>query len=137
VAEAPAARVRLDKWLWAARFFKTRRLAVEAIQGGRVRLGGAPPKPGKEVRAGDRVEITIGQATWSVVVRGVSEYRRPAPEAALLYEETAESRERRERGAAERRLAAPLGADLPGRPSKRDRRRIEALRGRRPGGRRA
>jgi ribosome-associated heat shock protein Hsp15 len=128
VAEGPD-RVRLDKWLWAARFFKTRRLAVEAIQGGKVRIGDAAAKPSKDVRAGDRLTITSGQITWTVDVRGVNEHRRPASEAVLLYEETPESRELRERRAAERRAAPPLGADLPGRPSKRDRRQIEALRG--------
>ena len=122
-------RVRLDKWLWAARFFKTRRLAVEAIQGGKVRMGDAPAKPAKDVRAGDRLTITAGQTTWTVDVLGVNEHRRPASEAQLLYTETPESRELRERRAAERRAAPPLGADLPGRPSKRDRRQIEALRG--------
>ena len=128
MAEGPD-RVRLDKWLWAARFFKTRRLAVEAIQGGKVRIGDAPAKPAKDVRAGDRLTITSGQITWTVDVLGVNEHRRPASEAQLLYEETPESRELRERRAAERRAAPPLGADLPGRPSKRDRRQIEALRG--------
>jgi ribosome-associated heat shock protein Hsp15 len=128
VAEGPD-RVRLDKWLWAARFFKTRRLAVEAIQGGKVRIGDAPAKPAKDVRAGDRLTITAGQTTWTVDVLGVNEHRRPASEAQLLYRETPESRELRERRAAERRAAPPLGADLPGRPSKRDRRQIEALRG--------
>ena len=128
MAEGPD-RVRLDKWLWAARFFKTRRLAVEAIQGGKVRIGDAPAKPAKDVRAGDRLTITAGQTTWTVDVLGVNEHRRPASEAQLLYEETAESRELRERRASERRAAPPLGADLVGRPSKRDRRQIEALRG--------
>jgi ribosome-associated heat shock protein Hsp15 len=128
VAESPD-RVRLDKWLWAARFFKTRRLAVEAIQGGKVRIGDAPAKPAKDVRAGDRLTITAGQTTWTVDVLGVNEHRRPASEAQLLYEETPESRELRERRSAERRAAPPLGADLVGRPSKRDRRQIEALRG--------
>jgi len=98
-------RVRVDKWLWAARFFKTRGLASEAIQGGRVHVGGVRAKPAKEVRVGDTLEITIGQAAWTVVVRRLSDRRGPAVEAALLYEETPESRERRERLAAERRAA--------------------------------
>ena len=123
------AKCRLDKWLWAARFFKTRRLAVEAIQGGKVRIGDATAKPAKDVRAGDRLTITVGQVTWTVDVLGVNDHRRPAPEAQLLYAETDESRELRERRASERRAAPPLGADLVGRPSKRDRRQIEALRG--------
>jgi ribosome-associated heat shock protein Hsp15 len=121
-------RVRVDKWLWAARFFKTRGLAAEAIQGGRVHLGGVRAKPAKEVRVGDMLDITIGQTPWTVVVRAVSERRGPASEAALLYEETAESRERRERLAAERRVAPPPGSEFRGRPTKRDRRRIEAIR---------
>jgi ribosome-associated heat shock protein Hsp15 len=121
-------RVRVDKWLWAARFFKTRGLAAEAIQGGRVHLGGVRAKPAKEVRVGDTLDITIGQTPWTVVVRAVSERRGPASEAALLYEETPESRERRERLAAERRVAPPPGAEFHGRPTKRDRRRIEAIR---------
>ncbi len=121
-------RVRLDKWLWAARFFKTRGLAAEAIQGGRVHLGGARAKPAKEVRAGDTLEVTVGQTAWTVVVRAVSDRRGPAAQAALLYEETAESRERRERQAAERRFAPTPGAEFQGRPTKRDRRRIAAIR---------
>jgi ribosome-associated heat shock protein Hsp15 len=131
----PAERTRVDKWLWAARFVKTRGLAVEAVNGGRVEVNGQRVKPSKEIRAGDRLEITIGQVRTSVVVRGISARRGPASEAALLYEETAESREARERQAAERRLAAP-DAELGGRPTKRDRRRFEAAlrsRGRRLG----
>jgi ribosome-associated heat shock protein Hsp15 len=127
MAETPE-RVRIDKWLWAARFVKTRALAVEAIQGGRVDVNGARAKPGKEVRAGDLVEISFGPTRWSVVVRAAGDRRGPASQAALLYEETDESRERRERLAAERRAAGALGADLGARPTKRDRRRIEALR---------
>jgi ribosome-associated heat shock protein Hsp15 len=120
--------VRLDRWLWAARFFKTRSRAVEAIQGGRVHLEGTRAKPSREVRAGDRLDITIGESRWTVVVTGVSERRGPAGDAAQLYEETPESRERRARRASERRLAPAFGADLEGRPTKRDRRRIEAFR---------
>jgi len=121
-------RVRLDKWLWAARFFKTRGLAAEAIQGGRVHVGGVRAKAAREVRPGDTLEITAGQTAWTVVVRAVSARRGPASEAALLYEETAESRERRERRAAERRAAPVPGAEFQGRPTKRDRRRIAAIR---------
>jgi ribosome-associated heat shock protein Hsp15 len=127
MAEAPE-RVRIDKWLWAARFVKTRALAVEAINGGRVEVNGARAKPGKEVRAGDRVDISFGATRWSVVVRVSGDRRGPASQAALLYEETEESRARRERQAAERKFAAPPGADLGTRPTKRDRRRIEAVR---------
>jgi ribosome-associated heat shock protein Hsp15 len=122
--------VRLDKWLWAARLVKTRGLAVEAIGGGRVHLNGARVKPSKEIRPGDRLEITVGQVRREVVVRGVAERRGPAREAVLLYEETPESVAARERHAAERRLAPPPAPSGP-RPTKRDRRRLQAARGRR------
>ncbi|MFN8123597.1 MAG: RNA-binding S4 domain-containing protein [Thermoleophilia bacterium] len=125
-----AQKVRIDRWLWAARFVKTRSLAAEAINGGRVDVNGVRAKPSKEVGAGDTVEVTIGQSRWTVTVLGVSERRGPASEAQLLYEESEESRERRAREAAQRRMAAPLGAELGARPTKRDRRRIEALRDR-------
>jgi ribosome-associated heat shock protein Hsp15 len=121
--------VRIDKWLWAARFCKTRGLATEAVLGGRVRLNDERVKPAKAVRAHDVVEIRIGEMRWTVVVRGVAEKRGSARVAATLYEETAESIAERERVAAERRLSRPLGADLGGpRPTKQDRRRIDALR---------
>ncbi len=124
-AKEPLERLRLDKWLWAARFFKTRGLAADAIDGGKVKLNGHAAKPAKEVKAGDTLDLTIGDAQWTVVVRALNEYRRPAPEAQLLYEESAESRERRSRAAEARALAPPPGADLRGRPTKRDRRRIQ------------
>lgn len=122
-------RLRLDKWLWAARFFKTRGLAADAIDGGKVRLNGHAAKPAKEVKPGDTLDLTIGEAQWTVVVRGLNEYRRPAPEAQQLYEETAESRQRRAAAAEVRALAPAPGADLRGRPTKRDRRRIERFSG--------
>lgn len=124
-------RVRIDRWLWAARFFKTRSLAAEAIQGGRVDVNGTRAKASKEVRVGDTVDVGIGQTTWTVVVRALSDRRGPASVAQTLYEETPESAERRARLAAQRRLAPAPGADLGARPTKRDRRRIESLRGRR------
>jgi ribosome-associated heat shock protein Hsp15 len=128
-------RVRIDKWLWAARFFKTRSLATEAVQGGRVHVEGARVKPARDVRVGEEVAVTVGDQTTVVVVRALADRRGPASQAALLYEETAESRERRERRREQRRLAPTPGADLQGRPAKRDRRRIEAMRaGRRRGG---
>jgi ribosome-associated heat shock protein Hsp15 len=120
--------VRIDKWLWAARFFKTRGAATEAVLGGRVQLNGARVKPAKEVRAADTVDVQVGHVRFTVVVRGVADKRGPASVAATLYAETDESRAARERMAAERRLAAPLGADLGARPTKQDRRRLEALR---------
>jgi ribosome-associated heat shock protein Hsp15 len=120
--------VRVDKWLWAARFFKTRSLATEAVLGGRVHVNGARVKPAKEVRAGDSVEITHGGVQRTVRILDVTEKRGPAPIAATLYEETPESVAAREQYALERRLARPLGADLGARPTKLDRRRLEALR---------
>jgi ribosome-associated heat shock protein Hsp15 len=126
--------VRIDRWLWAARFFKTRATATEAVLGGRVRLNGERVKPAKDVRTADAVEVRIGEMLWTVVVRGVAEKRGSARIAATLYEETAESIAQRERAAEERRLSRPLGADVSGpRPTKQDRRRIEALRRGRPG----
>ena len=121
-------RVRIDRWLWAARFFKTRGAATEAVLGGRVHVNGMRVKPAKDVAAGDRLEVTVGDQRREVTVLGVAEKRGPASVAAALYEETQESTERRERLAAERRLARPLGADLGARPTKRDRRRLDALR---------
>jgi ribosome-associated heat shock protein Hsp15 len=121
-------KVRIDKWLWAARFFKTRSLATEAVAGGRVHVDGARVKPAKEVRVGDRLEISIGEVTFGVEVRGLADKRGPASQAQALYEESEESRARRERQREQRRMAPPLGHDLHGRPSKRDRRRLEAQR---------
>jgi len=126
-------RLRIDKWLWAARFVKTRALAAEAVKGGRVQVNGQRAKPSKEVGAGDRLEITIGQTRRAVVVLGVAPRRGPASEAQLLYEETAASIAAREAAAAQRRLAAPPGAGLGERPTKRDRRRFEATPGARRG----
>jgi ribosome-associated heat shock protein Hsp15 len=120
--------VRLDRWLWAARFAKTRSAATEAVLGGRVHVNGVRVKPAREVRTGDRIEVSIGEVRRTVVVLAVAEKRGPASVAATLYEETPESVALREQRSAERRLAQPLGADLGVRPTKRDRRRLEALR---------
>ena len=120
--------VRIDRWLWAARLFKTRSAATEAVLGGRAHVNGARVKPSKEVRPGDRLEVTVGDARRELVVRGVAEKRGPASVAATLYEETPDSIVRREQLADARRLARPLGADLGARPTKRDRRRLDALR---------
>jgi len=120
--------VRIDKWLWAARFFKTRGSATAAVVGGRVQLNGARVKPSKEVQAGDTLEVQVGQTRWTVVARGVADKRGSAAAAAALYEETPESVVLREQRALQRRLAAPLGADLGARPTKRNRRRLDALR---------
>jgi ribosome-associated heat shock protein Hsp15 len=121
-------RVRIDKWLWAARFFKTRSVATEAVAGGRVRVNGARVKPSKDVCVGDMIEVTIGTVRRTVHVAGISDKRGSASVAAALYTETPESIAARERHAAERRLARPLGADLGTRPTKLDRRRLDALR---------
>jgi len=121
-------RVRVDKWLWAARFFKTRGAATEAVLGGHVQVNGARVKPAREVAAGDRLEIRRGQQRWIVIVKDVADRRGPASVAAALYEETPESEAERKKRADERRLARPLGADLSERPTKRDRRRLDALR---------
>jgi ribosome-associated heat shock protein Hsp15 len=123
------AEVRIDKWLWAARFFKTRAAATEAVLGGRVHLNGVRVKPAKEVHVGDRIEVTIRSLKRSVEIVGISDKRGPAAAAAALYAETPESISAREQAALERRLQArPPGADLGARPTKLDRRRFEALR---------
>jgi len=127
--------VRIDKWLWAARFFKTRSTATDAVLGGRVHVNGERVKPSKPVRAGDTVEVTIGTEQWKIAVTGLAERRGPASVAATLYAETPESRIAREQHAAERRLARPLGADLGPRPTKQARRRLDALRRARKRGR--
>ncbi len=115
---------RIDKWLWAARFFKTRSLATAAIQAGHIRLNGATPKPARDVRPGDMLEISLGPVRWTVVVRQLNEQRRPAIEAQLLYDETEESRARRSVQRENLRLAPAPGSDLRGRPTKKARRLI-------------
>jgi ribosome-associated heat shock protein Hsp15 len=120
--------MRLDKWLWAARFYKTRSLAQQAIEAGRVRMRGERVKPAKEVTSGDRLSIRVGDADWDIAVRALSERRGPAAEARQLYEESEESRRRRDALLAERKLALEPARDLRGRPTKRDRRALERLR---------
>ena len=120
--------VRIDRWLWAARLFKSRSAATDAVTGGRVHLNGARVKPAKGVRPGDTLEVTIGDTRREVVVLAVAERRGPASVAQSLYEETPVSVARREQRGLERRFARPLGADLGARPTKQDRRRLEALR---------
>ncbi len=121
--------LRLDKWLWAARFFKTRQAAIEAINGGKVHLNGQRTKPGKEVKIGSRLEIHKGSLEWDLTVTGIAKQRRPALEAALLYEESEESRERRKQRVAERRDLQGAAPRERGRPSKRDRREIRRFTG--------
>lgn len=127
--------VRIDKWLWAARFYKTRSLATDAVVGGRIHLNGARVKPSKVIRPGDTIEVRIGQLEWTVAVRSVSDKRGPASVAKTLYDETAESTAAREQRALELKLSRPLGADLGERPTKQARRRIEDLRRSKRGGR--
>jgi len=123
--------VRIDRWLWAARFFKTRGAATEAVLGGRVHVNGERVKPAKEVRPGDVVEISKRELRWTISIVALAERRGPAADAAALYDETAESRAAREQRALERKLARPPGADLEGRPTKQARRRMDGLRRRR------
>ena len=117
--------MRLDKWLWAARFYKTRSVAADEIAKGRVAVNAQPAKPARELRVGDRVELRQPGATRTVVVRGLSALRGPAPVAQQLYEETAESVALREQLARQRREAPePSAAIEHGRPTKRDRRQL-------------
>ncbi|MDR0781345.1 MAG: ribosome-associated heat shock protein Hsp15 [Pseudomonadales bacterium] len=119
-----AQKVRLDKWLWAARFFKTRSLAKTAIDGGKVHCNGERCKGSREIAAGMTLQIRQGWDERTVVVRGISEQRGGAPQAALLYEETAESIAARERLAAERKAQHLAQGPQNNRPTKQDRRRI-------------
>jgi ribosome-associated heat shock protein Hsp15 len=119
--------LRLDKWLWAARFFKTRSLAQQAVSGGRVQLNGERTKRAHEVRVGDSVDVRVGDWRWQVVVKALSDCRGPAEEARRLYDETSESRAERERRQDLRRWGAEPAAALKGRPTKRDRRLLDEL----------
>ena len=120
--------VRIDKWLWAARFFKTRSAATEAVAGGHVKANDKRAKPSREVAVGDRLEIRRDQQRWTVDVRALAERRGSASAAAELYDETEESKTAREQRRLELKASRPVGADLGGRPTKRDRRRLDALR---------
>lgn len=132
-AAGEPARVRLDKWLWAARFYKTRALAAEMIEKGRVWVNGQPAKAARAPRPGDLIRLRTGDVERTVVVKALSAVRGPAAQAALLYEETPESIAARTRYAQLRRLAPePALAYTQGRPTKRDRRELERWRARRP-----
>ena len=122
-------RVRLDKWLWAARFFKTRSLATEAVDGGKVDVNGARAKPAKLVGPGDEVRVRVGPQLFVVRVTDTAERRGSASVARELYEETAESQAERARTAEQRRLGGGFEVDQ-GAPSKKDRRDLRKLRGR-------
>ncbi len=121
--------MRLDKWLWCARFYKTRSLATEEIAKGRVTVNGQAAKPARDLRCGDTVALRQGPVARTVLVRALSGARGPAPVAQLLYEETPESIAARERAAEQRRLVPePAAALQEGRPTKRDRRSIDRAR---------
>ena len=117
--------MRLDKWLWAARFFKTRSLAQAAVAAGRVKLNGDRIKPAHAVKRGDGLVIRIAEFDWSIVVRGLSEQRGPAPQAQLLYEESEASRAERQKRADQRRWGTEPSLQLKGRPTKKNRRLLE------------
>jgi ribosome-associated heat shock protein Hsp15 len=125
----PADRLRIDKWLWAARFFKTRSLAAQAVDGGRVQVNGARVKPARDVKPGDEVAVHIGDVEWVVDVRALSARRGPAEEARKLYEERADSRARREAAIYARKREPEPAFGLRGRPTKRDRRMLKRLTG--------
>jgi ribosome-associated heat shock protein Hsp15 len=118
-------RFRIDKWLWAARFFKTRSLACDELAKNRISVNGQPAKASREVRLNDRIELRQGDITRTVIVKSLSDVRGPAPVAQALYEETAESVVRREQAARNRHLTADPSQNLEnGRPTKRDRRKL-------------
>jgi len=122
--------VRTDKWLWAARFFRTRTLAARACALGRVKSNGHPAKAAREVHVGDRLQVTTSSGVYQVEVVLLSEVRGPAAVAQTLYQESGASREAREQAARERRAMPQWESDREGRPSKRDRRELERFRGR-------
>jgi ribosome-associated heat shock protein Hsp15 len=124
-------KVRLDKWLWAARFFKTRALAAEAVEGGKVQLNGDRPKRARPLQVGDELRIRLGPYEHIVAVRALSDRRGPATQAAALYQETEASRRAREALAIQLKSLHSLFGPEKGRPTKKDRREIERLKGRR------
>jgi len=122
--------VRIDKWLWAARFFKTRSLASRACELGRVQANGQPVKPSREIRPGDRLQVKNDSGEFQIEVLALSEIRGPAPVAQALYRETEASRELRLKLAEQRKAMPRFETSRIGKPSKRDRREIDRLRGR-------
>jgi ribosome-associated heat shock protein Hsp15 len=116
--------IRLDKWLWAARFFKTRVLAAEAVNGGKVAVNGNRAKPGRSLKIGDQLIIRRGPFEWMVVVKGLARQRGPAPQAQLLYEESEQSARQRETLAAQLKYERAPEFEGSGRPSKKDRRAL-------------
>ena len=125
ISTEPGAKLRIDKWLWAARFFKTRSLAADAVEKGHVRIGGANVKPAKDVRVGDLVEVEIERIVWQVEVLGVCDVRGPASVAQTLYAETEESKVKRQVEQERRKTYREPAAAMHGRPTKRDRRTID------------
>lgn len=117
--------VRIDKWLWAARFFKTRTLAADAVDTGKVKLDGERVKPARLLKSGDVLQVDNGAAAWEVTVLALSDARGSAIQAQLLYQETAASTALRAKAANERRFFREPGTTLKGRPTKRDRRQID------------
>lgn len=126
--DEPLARLRIDKWLWAARFFKTRSLAQDAVEGGKVRLNGDRVKPSREVKVGDTIIVQVGELSWTVSVLGLSDRRGPAPVARELYREDEESQAARQKQIETRQWVADPGSAIKGRPTKRDRRLIHRFR---------
>lgn len=117
--------MRLDKWLWAARFYKTRSLAQQAIAAGRVKLREVRVKPAHEVKPGDAIAVRVGELEWHIEVKALSDKRGPAEQARKLYDETEASRAERQRRIDLRRWGAEPASKLKGRPTKRDRRQME------------
>jgi ribosome-associated heat shock protein Hsp15 len=121
--------LRIDKWLWAARFFKTRSLAAKAVDGGRVRLNGEGAKPSRALKVGDELALRVGELEWVVEVKALSRQRGPAAQAALLYAEREDSRQRRQAAIALKKAQPHPGAGVKGRPTKKDRRLIHRFTG--------
>lgn len=121
----PTDSVRIDKWLWAARFFKTRSMATDAVDGGKVRLNGERIKPARSVKAGDTLDIDNGSTEWEVVVRGLADKRGSATVAQTLYSETEQSIARRQQKVEQRKFFLDPGESIKGRPTKRDRRLLD------------
>ena len=119
--------VRIDKWLWAARFFKTRSSSTAAVAGGKVTLNGERPKPGKPVQVGDQLLVRVGPLEYNITIAALAERRGSAKAAAALYQESRASREARQRVLEQRRLAPAPRYEGPGRPTKKDRRAIERI----------
>jgi ribosome-associated heat shock protein Hsp15 len=121
--------VRIDKWLWAARFFKTRSLAAKSVGGGHVRVNGEGAKPSRVLKLGDELILRLGELEWVVEVKALSRLRGPAAQAALLYAEREDSRARREAAQAQRKAVPHPAAGVKGRPTKKDRRLIHRFTG--------